>query len=194
MNRRFRLFIIILLGVACATACKKNVTPGTPESPSPEDEYIAAPSAITPTAPRVTHEPTETPQTRDAAPSAIFIEAERHFATGNYRRAAAAYEKFLHAFPRTPERDRALFHFGLSLALSGDDRDMLNTEIALRRLIDEFPQSPYLSSAELIIDLKTRIERLQSEVKDLDERIRQLSDELNTLKSIDLYRRPSRPE
>lgn len=167
----------------------------TPAAPEPAVEKSApAPSAITPPEPRVTAEPPEPPRSEAAATPEILVEAERNFAAGNYRQAAKAFEKFLNAFPKSADRDRALLHFGFSLALSGDDRDTLQAEAALRRLITEFPKSPYRRQAEWILNLKTQIEQLQSDVRERDERIRQLSDELRKLKSIDLGRRPSRPE
>jgi len=187
------LLIILLLGTYLA-GCKKNATPAAPEPSANRENYVQAPSAITPSELSVVAEPTEKPHSDSAATPEIFLEAERNFADGNYRRAAQAYEKFLYTFPKASGRERALFYLGFSLALSGDDRDLLQTEAALRRLISEFPKSPYRRQAEWIIGLKTLIDRLQSDVKERDERIRQLSDELRKLKSIDLERRPSRPD
>jgi len=150
--------------------------------------------AITPTDIHVTAKPAEEQRQEAAAPSGFFIEAERNFEAGNYRQAAQSFEKFLNTFSNAPERDRALFNLGFSLALSGDDRNLLQTEAALNRLIAEFPKSPYRRQAEWILAMKTQIERLQADVRERDERIRQLSDELRKLKSIDLDRRPSRLE
>jgi len=202
------LIIIMLLILAAAGCRKKEVTPVVPEPPPAE--LVQAPSAITPHEPRVAAKPLEAPppdatvtspeiiieepQNEAAAPPKIFVEAEQNFAAGNYRQAAQVFEKFLNTFPKAAERDQALLHFGFSLALSGDDQDLLQTEAALRRLITEFPKSPYRRDAELVLNMKTLIERLQSDLKERDERIRQLSDELRKLKSIDFDRRPSRPE
>jgi len=209
-----KILIITPLLILTAIGCRKEVTPVTPEPPplvpeSSQAEFVQAPSAITPPEQRVMvkpqeetpHETTvspeitmEAPQREAAVHPKLFLEAEQNFAAGNYRQAAQTYEKFLNTFPKAAERDQALLHFGFSLALSGGDQDLLQTEAALRRLIAEFPQSPYRRQAELILDMKTRIERLQSDVKERDERILQLSDELRKLKSIDLDRRSSRPE
>ncbi|MCL2877309.1 MAG: hypothetical protein FWF13_00850 [Acidobacteria bacterium] len=192
---RYIIIIIVLLPGLGAAGCGKNVAPAAPEPPAAaEAKYVPAPSAITPPEPGGAAEPAEAPRPEASAPPEIFIEAERNFAAGNYRQAAQDFEKFLYIFPKAPERDRALFYLGFSLALSGDDRDLFQTEAVLRRLIAEFPKSSYRRQAEWILDLKTRIERLQSEVNERDQRIRQLSDELRKLKSIDLERRPSRPE
>ena len=202
-----RFLIIILLLGSTAAGCHKEVMPVVPEPPP--GKITQAPAAITPTESRVAVEPVVAPNIETAAvseiivdapqpvtfePPGIFEEAEQNFSVGNYKQAAQDFEKFLYAFPKAADRDRALFHFGFSLALSGGDQDLLQTEAALRRLIAEFPKSPYRRQAEWILDLKTRIEQLQFNVKERDERIRQLSEELRKLKSIDFDRRPSRPE
>ena len=194
MNSFTRYLLIILLLGASLAGCKKNATPAAPEPSAYGKTSVQAPSAITPSEPRIVSELAEDTRSEAAAPPEIFLEAERNFADGNYRRAAQAYEKFLYTIPKSSYRERALFYLGFSLALSGDDRDLLQTEAALRRLISEFPKSPYRRQAEWIIGLKAMIDRLQADVKERDERIRQLSDELRKLKSIDLERRPSRPE
>ena len=181
--------MLLLLAVA---GCRKNAAPVAPESQT--TEYFPAPAAITPPEPQGVAEPAETSRPEVTAPPEIFIEAERSFAAGDYRRAAQVFEKFLYTFPKSPERDQALFHLGFSLALSGDDLSLFQTEATLRRLITEFPQSPYRRQAEWILNLKTRVDRLETDISDRDQRIRQLSDELRKLKSIDLDRRPSRPE
>ena len=188
-------FLIILLLTPAMSGCWKRVAPAEPEPAAVSvGDPVPAPSAITPPEPRAWLEPVEESQATASAPPAIYLEAERNFADGNYRRAAQSFEKFLYTFPKAPERERALFYLGFSLALSGEDKDLLQTGAALRRLISEFPKSPYRRQAEWILDLRTRIERLQSDVRERDERIRQLSEELRKLKSIDLDRRPSRPE
>ena len=191
----FARYLIFVLLLGFAAGCQKRTTSVAPVQPAVKaEEYAPAPAAITPFEPRIAVETTEVLQPETTAPPEIFVEAERNFAEGNYRQAAQAFEKFLHAFPKARYRDRALFHLGFSLALSGNDRDLLLTEAALRRLIAEFPKSPYRRQAEWILGLKTQIQELQSDVKDGNERIRQLSNELNKLKSIDFDRRPSRPE
>ena len=196
MSAFARFFLIILLLCPAVAGCRKNAAPAGPEpSAANGEEFVPAPAAITPHEPRVVEAPVEEePKPEAAAPPEIFLEAERNFAEGNYRRAAQAFEGFLNTFPKAADRDLALFHFGFSLALAGDDKNLLQTEAVLRRLISEFPKSPYRRQAEWILDLKTQGERLQSDIKDRDERILQLSDELRKLKSIDLGRRPSRPE
>jgi methyl-accepting chemotaxis protein len=47
--------------------------------------------------------------------------------------------------------------------------------------------------AELILGLQAQIEKLKSDVKERDDRIKRLSDELQKLKDIDMQHRPTRP-
>ena len=186
----FARYLIIIPLLGPAVGCQKKPTPVMPEPLAVTiiEESVRAPSAITPS------EPTGYIQPETAVPQEIFMEAEQNFVEGNYRQAAKAFENFLRFFPKAPASDRALFHLGFSLALSGDDLDLLQTEATLRRLIAEFPRSPYRRQAEWILSLMARIEKLQSDASDHNERIRQLSNELNRLRSIDFDRRPSRPE
>ena len=193
-NYKISWLIIILLLLPASPGCWKKITPAVPEPSVSGDAYVQAPLAIMPSEPRVVAEPTENTRPEAAALPEIFLEAKRNFADGNYQRAAQAYETFLYSFPNASYHEQALFYLGFSLALSGNDRDLLQTEAALRRLISEFPKSSYRRQAEWILDLKRRIDRLQSDVKERDERIRQLSDELRKLKSIDFDRRSSRPD
>jgi len=51
----------------------------------------------------------------------------------------------------------------------------------------------YKSQAEFILMLQAQIEALKSDVKKREMRIKQLSEELQKLKEIDMQRRPSRP-
>ena len=132
MNCFFRFLIIIMLLLPAMAGCRKNAAPVAPESRT--TEYSPAPAAITPPEPQSAVESAETSRPEVNAPPEIFIEAERNFTAGDYLRAAQVYEKFLYTFPKSPERDRALFHLGFSLALSGDDRGLFQTEATLRRL------------------------------------------------------------
>ena len=84
--------IIILLLAGLAAGCRKNVTPAAPEPPTAaEAEYIPAPSAITPPEPRAAAKPAEAPRPEAVAPTEIFLEAERNFYAGNFRRAAQIF-------------------------------------------------------------------------------------------------------
>jgi len=121
--------------------------------------------------------------------------ADRNFRAGDYKRAAQNYEKFLVVLPNSKDCDQALFHLGLSRILASEpDRDLRQADAAFRRLIAQFPQSPYRSQAEFILGLQGQIAKLRSDVKERDEKIKRLGDELQKLKQIDMQRRPSKPK
>jgi outer membrane protein assembly factor BamD (BamD/ComL family) len=119
---------------------------------------------------------------------------ELYFRSGNYSKAIGEYEAFFRNSPTAKGGDLALFHLGLSQALSTDsDRNFHRAEAAFKRLISEFPDSIYKNQAEFILGLQAQIDRLSSDLSERDDRIRKLSKELQVLKDIDLQRRPSRP-
>lgn len=88
-----------------------------------------------------------------------------------------------------------MFKWGLSLVLAGDSsRDLRQSQAILKRLISEYPTSQYKDQAEFILSLQVQIEKLRMDLKERDDKIKKLSDELQALKDIDLQRRPSRPK
>jgi len=138
-------------------------------------------------------EPSPIPKTI-TAPSDLEL-CEMNFQVGKYQQTSKACEKYLSNNPKSKDSDRALFLLGLSSALATDSsRDPHVSEAALRRLVSEFPNSPYKNQAEFILGLWSQIERLRTDIKERDERIKKLSEELQVLKEIDLQRRPSRPK
>ncbi len=170
-------FVILLL-VLLSWGCQKKSTVVTP--PFPE---------ITPAPPS---KPAPSPKPNTA--SSRFEVGETHFKAGNYRQAIQSFEAFLLGNPKSTRRDQALFYLGLSRLLASDSsRDQSQADAAFSRLIKEFPQSQYRNQAELILGLHAQIERLRADVKERDDRIRQIRDELRRLKEIDLQRRPTRP-
>ena len=62
----------------------------------------------------------------------------------------------------------------------------------LRQLVSLHPQSPFKAQAELLLRLQDEGNRLQADLGKRDERIKELTRELEKLKQIDMERRPSR--
>ncbi len=114
-----------------------------------------------------------------------------NFQAGKYVEAAKSYEAFLGEDPKARDRDKALYYLGLARALTSDSS---RAEAAFKRLISQFPRSQYKSPAQFILNLQEQIEKLKLEVKDLDDKVKRLSEELQKLKDIDMQRRPSRTE
>jgi hypothetical protein len=183
--------LVLLVSLSCHN--RKVLVP-SPVPAIPESAKIKpAPPAITPPA----NTPSQ-PATLEPAPLKKTITTtsslelgEMNFQTGNYPRAAYYYDAFLKDSPKAKDWDRALYHLGLARALTSD---VGRSETALRRLVSEFPKSQYKNSAEFILSLQGQIEKLKSEVKDRDDKVKRLSEELQKLKDIDMQRRPSRTE
>jgi len=186
---RLSSFVILLLLLSSGCHKKPAVpvpAPARTEVPPP----AVTPPAVTPSQPAAL-ESAPLPKTI-SAPSSFDL-GEMNFQLGKYSQAADLYEDFLQADSKSANRDIALFHLGLSLALGNESsRDLQQAEVAFKRLISEFPKSPHRSQAEFILRLQAQIADLKSDLKERDDRIKRLSEELQKLKEIDMQRRPSR--
>jgi TolA-binding protein len=125
---------------------------------------------------------------------AIYQTAEEDFDNARYVLAARSYETYLKEYPSRSNDDRILFRLGICYLLAD------NSTAGLRRARDRFerlialrPASPYKPQAKAIMALQDQIEQKAAELQNNEERIRQLTEELNKLKKIDMQRQPSRP-
>jgi TolA-binding protein len=188
--------LLLLASGACRKKSPASVPSATQVNPVPSP--VAVPLAVTPSVPAdpktISLDPKLLPKI--AAPLApnLFDLGENRFQAGKYLQAIQSFESYLSANSKSGKRDEALFYIGLSHLLAGNSpKDKRLAEVAFKRLIAEFPRNPYSSKAEFLLGLQRQIERLQANVKERDDKIKQLSDELQKLKEIDMQRRPSRP-
>ncbi len=124
---------------------------------------------------------------------ASYAAAEKSFAAGDYAAAARSYEDYL-ATEIADNRDQAMFRAGLAYALSDDTTDNTSRSRALlQRMVSLYPGSPYTAPASLILKLQADIAGLRDNLKDQQEKVKTLTEELKRLKDIDMRRRPSRP-
>ena len=180
------------------SGCRKkvaapNAVPAQNSAKLPAD---SAPQAITPAIPTpsvpLPVEPVIAPKVA-VAPNSLDL-GEASFQARNYVKAARSFEDYLRKNPGSANRDVVLFRLGLSLALTDSSgRNMRRAEEVLKRLVAEFPGSPYKGPAEVILGLQSQVESLKEDIKEKEARIKLLSEELQKLKEIDLQRRPSRP-
>ncbi len=128
------------------------------------------------------------------APLSTFQRGEKLFEDKKYSAAARVYEEYLRR-PDPKNHCTALFHLGISRILGGggSPQGALEAEVAFKSVLTTFPNCPHRPEAEMILGLKAQIDRLKDDAKERDERIRQLTEELQKLKEIDLQRKPSRP-
>jgi len=114
--------------------------------------------------------------------------AERAFNAGNYEAAGRAYEDYLRVYPAGTQRDQALFRLGLAYALRPAP-DCQRASSAFRQIVEGFPASPFKAPANLILSLHSELDQLNSGTQQRDQRIKQLTTELDRLKRIDADRR-----
>lgn len=186
------LSLLHLMALGCR---KKALVPASPPVQSatklPPD---SAPQAITPRVLPSSNPVVESsPVPKVLVPNSLDL-GIRSFKAGDYGKASILFEEYIGTGSSSENRDLALFHLFLSRTLMGNSgRNSRRAEDALKRLVNEFPKSPYRDSAELIVGLQAQIENLKSDVKEKEIKIKQISEELQKLKEIDLQRRPSRP-
>jgi tetratricopeptide (TPR) repeat protein len=125
---------------------------------------------------------------------AVYQTAEEDFDNARYVLAARSYELYLKDYPSKTNDDRILFRLGLCYALADSSAaGFRKARDRFERLIALYPDSPYKPQAKLIMALQDQIEQKAAELQNNEERIRQLTEELNKLKKIDMQRQPSRP-
>jgi len=117
-------------------------------------------------------------------------QADRAFAVGNYDEAARGYENYLRTTTSDGHRDQALFHLALIYALRpAPATDWPRAVAMLKQLIEEYPDSPLKAQASLIVSLRTELDQVSTDAKLREQRLRQLTTELDRLKKIDADRR-----
>ncbi len=128
-----------------------------------------------------------------AAPSPVVVtldNANRAFNQRNYLEAVRSYEEYLKLDARGAHRDEALFRLGLIYAtVENPGHDWIRSTLFLKRLVSEHPDSPLTTPANVIIGLYSEVTQLRADSQARDQRIRQLSTELDRLKKIDAERR-----
>jgi hypothetical protein len=86
--------------------------------------------------------------------------------------------------------DGILFRFAVAQSLCGMPARETASNETFKLLIKDFSASPYAASARRIIEFRENLLRTQqAELRAKDERIRQLTDELDKLKKVDSERR-----
>ena len=125
-----------------------------------------------------------------APPSmAALGEADRAFAAKEYDDASRSYEDYLRLAPADDHQDQALFRLGMAYTLKKPGADWQRAQAAWKRLIMEYPDSPLKPQVELILALYSEVSQANADMKLRDDRIKQLSTELDRLKKIDSERR-----
>jgi hypothetical protein len=179
------------LGILLLTfSCKKKtpvavavpvveVTPEPLPPPPPPPEPEPPPPEPPPPPPPPPPEPT---------PAEIALEAgNRAYDAGAYDEAVRPYEEYLKLVPEGAPRDQILFRLSLIFA-GATPADWTRASVYLSQLIGEFPNSPLRPAASLLLAMRSEIDVLSSDAQKREERIKQLTAELDRLKKIDADR------
>ncbi len=158
--RTKRLAAVLILATLSFTACSKRPRVAVAPPPMP-----AAP-----------------------APVRALDQADRAFNETRYEEAAQAYENYLRLAPSGGQRDHALFRLALTYVLRPTP-DWPNATSILRQFGQDHPNSPLKPAANLILSLRAEVDQTAADAKQRDQRIRQLTTELERLKKIDADRR-----
>ncbi|MBI4472816.1 MAG: tetratricopeptide repeat protein [Acidobacteria bacterium] len=139
---------------------------------------------------RVVATPPPPPATSVPPPVLTLEQADRAFSAGNYDEAARGYDDYLKLSPNGSQQDESLFRLGLTYVLrANSSADWDQAAKCLKRLVDEYPNSPLRPPANLILALRSEVDQLTLDSKTREKRIRQITTELERLKKIDAGRR-----
>ena len=188
------LCLLLPLGSGCRRKASAPPAAPVPAAAPPAGESF--PQAVTPVLPPKPEPPSvqPLPVPKVVDPPGSFRLGEESFRAGRFSDAIREFQEYLETNPDAAESDVALFHVGLSYALADNSgKGARRAEDALKRLLQNFPESPYASPARLILSLQEQVESMKSDLREKEARIRQLSEELQKIKEIDLQRRPPRP-
>jgi hypothetical protein len=179
---RANRIILIAFLVSLAAGCHKRrpivVLPPVP-APGPGPTVVPAPIPA----------PPEPPLAPPAFSPSPLEAADRAFAQGNYEEAGRAYEAFLKDNPAPAQRDFALFRLGLSFAFRPSSAANWQRAVAaFKQLIDECPTSPFRAEADLFVSLRSELDQSHMDNRQLNQKVKQLTTELERLKKIDADR------
>jgi outer membrane protein assembly factor BamD (BamD/ComL family) len=126
-----------------------------------------------------------------APPASIVAldEADRAFTAKEYDDASRDYEDYIRLTPPQDQQDQALFRLGMAYTLKKTGPDWPRAQAVWKRLIAEYPNSTLKPQVELILTLYSEVGQANADMKARDDRIKQLSTELDRLKKIDSERR-----
>jgi hypothetical protein len=179
------LTAVLLSAILAAAGCQKRVPVAAFPPPAPPP-VVAAPAPAPEPPPPPPPDPTPPPVV--VSP---LVHANQAFSAGNYEEAAKIYEEFLRTTPAGgKDRDEALFQLGLTYILRpAPSADWQRAALLLKQLSDEYPGSGLIAPANLILSLRSELDQSVADLKARDQRIKQLTTELDLLKKIDADRR-----
>jgi hypothetical protein len=181
--RSTRITVIVLLLALFETGCHKRVAvvalpPAPPPAPAVRETPVPPPAPVS--------VPVPLPVPVPAVPA--LAAAERAFVVGDYDEAARLYDAYIQGTPGGPQREQALFYLGMTSVLRPSP-DWKRGAALFRQLTDEFPGSSFKPAANLILSLHMELDQAATDSKQREQRLKQLTTELERLKKIDADRR-----
>jgi len=184
--RTNQVAIFVISVVLAAAGCHKSapaasnlsvVIPPVPPRSAPLPPLAPGPEPL----PRIEPPP---------VPLSLLEQATLAFLAGNYDEAELKYEECLQDPSFTEQRDNALYHLGLIRALRPTPAaDRQHAIATLKRLIEEYPNSVFLEPAKRILALHGQVTQAATDARLRDQRLKQLTLELDRLKKVDADRR-----
>ncbi len=181
-------FALLLIVLAGAAGCKNKSANRVPQpvitnTPPPSEPLVVdpLPPPMPPARPVVEEPPPPPPPEPD--------KGDLSFQNGSYEEAAVAYENDLQSDPQAPPE--RLIRLAIAYQLGPDPESKRDRVVQLlKAAIEAKPDGELVGVAESMLALLERNRSLIQDSAQKDRRIRQLSDELERLKQIDLRRRP----
>jgi hypothetical protein len=126
------------------------------------------------------------------APVPPLATADDAFISGDYDQALTEYQAYLEKYPAGDERDRAMFHAGLIQMLRPAAADRQRGAASLKELLKEFPNSSFGAAAKQLLSVYDQMVDAVADARVKDQKLKQLTSELDRLKKIDADRRRRR--
>jgi hypothetical protein len=186
------LAVVGFCALMATVGCHKRSASGSPPPPPSTIPTVTSPPPIIASAPTPALVPDRAeripPPGPGLPPPPSLDPANRAFVDHKYDEAAREYEAYLKASPPGPHGDEALFRLALIFVLRPGTADWSHATALLKRLGDDYPNSPLKGPAELILSLRTEAEKAKDIAGQRDQKIKQLTTELERLKTIDADR------
>lgn len=186
MKRLLGLIFIAALSAACHNKVQVKAVPVPPPPIVEPIVEVAAPPMPEPEPPPPPEpEPVVVPP--PVPPEALaFEEAEQAFESADYAHAVASYEKYLSLAPGGSHGDLVLWKMASIFGLSEYQSLDINRHVSiLKRLMTEYPQSPYRAAAQMILSLRTENSQLRESKAVVEEKLKQVDSELKAYKQVD---------
>jgi hypothetical protein len=174
---------LVLIALLLFAGCRHKRTPISALPPLPPPAVSEEAKPPEPVAPPPEPEPVPVPEVTPPAPEPSAVDqGDAAFGAGHYAEAAKFYEAYI-AEKAEPRRDEALFRLAMSYLIpQGASADWGRAVPLLREIVDQYKNSLLRAPAQYLLNMS-------SDTQKRDQKIKQLTTELDRLKKIDADRR-----